>query len=228
MNDMEYQQLILNGYMNHRKYLVNHYTREAKRANDNDIPQDEFIARCRAILGAWEADLKRQLNERKKELQQIALLDKSKNEYCKNELANLTLDSFTVYLPAFTNNQLIGYLTINDIKELQKAIDSIQDRTNDKQGIELKSLCLFLYHKSGFDAPAKNNVDKWQWVLNEFGFKNKFTASSIGKTFNEIAQSQATRKNLNPKNYKQAETLFELFPDDVGLKNLLQAKEYSI
>jgi hypothetical protein len=132
MKDMEYQQLILNGYMNHRKYLVNHYTREAKKANDNDIPQDEFITRCRVVLGTWEADLKRQLNERKKELQQIALLDKSMNEYCKNELANLTLDSFTVYLPAFTNNQLIGYLTINDIKELQKAIDSIQDRTKKK------------------------------------------------------------------------------------------------
>lgn len=112
------------------------------------------------------------------------------------------------------------------VEALFKFLNWLKGDGQEHQEIELKSLCLFLRNRTGFIAPAKNDTLKWDKVLKEFGFNKKFKPSSVGKTYNDLNNSKDDLISpVTSKNYKQAEKLFEMFPDEIGLKNLLITKK---
>lgn len=86
--------------------------------------------------------------------------------------------------------------------------------------IEGKGFATFLFHRTGFIAPAKNNKAEWEKVLQQYGFAEKLTPATIGVVFNKISKSANRIDPQSDKNLTDALKLFKEFPDTEGVKKL--------
>lgn len=185
-----------------------------------NMSNDELLVFFQSLLPLHERRIKEKLIEKGVDLDQFLDYTQARlNLAIQNDLdiKNRTKDSNSAL--AF----LDGTKFISDIKKIQGVIVKQVDDSQGSDKVELKSLCLFLFFKTDFTAPAKNDKAKWAQILSDYGFEQIFTAASIGKTFNDL-NSVANRSSLERKHYNQAEELFSKYPDNPGLKKLLQLR----
>lgn len=141
--------VVINGYFdaNTKQFLSKYFLRSFKKsAVDHYYEAEEFYSGCNRVLDAWEAYLKTQINERKKELQIMFEMAEDKTltysdlegktiqekwqetiEYCKSELSNegpnwIGSLTFNVHLGQVTNGRIYGSLHYNEIQHIREEL----------------------------------------------------------------------------------------------------------
>ena len=143
---MDYQEIILQGYFdeNNRQHLENYFYRELKKAEKENYEADEFINGCHKILNYWKSDLTVQINERKKELNNIFMLEKQKPkntnsdeiiEYAKHEQKDVRPDgigslTYNMNLFKLTKGKVSYQMAYSEWQIIDHAIKSITLKVN--------------------------------------------------------------------------------------------------
>jgi len=146
--ELNFIEIVLNGYINNRKYLPAYYLRQLKQAQKNHhYNPDEFLNRCADVCNQLETNITDQVRERKFELYEMLTaaeegritfkgnsgltheqeLEETKT-YCLEELKPSsqpdTVGSITynVQLTYFTNHHFRGILYFEDIINVKRAL----------------------------------------------------------------------------------------------------------
>jgi hypothetical protein len=166
---MDYLKIVLEGYIldNNRKYLVEYFVREQKKASKEYYSAEEFFSGCKSVVQQFTEEIKRQLYKEKNNC--YFAIEHIKNrtmtfsqpdssltyeEQCEkaleiweDQLAGWTMDSFSVNLFSL-NNGYTGYLWNSDLLYISNAIekakslilmenDIIADENKNNKNIEL-------------------------------------------------------------------------------------------
>lgn len=136
MNHGQYLHILLDGYANHRDFLIKYFTRMAKKANEKEfIDYEEFFSRCYNGIKSLEneIDQKRykdlhkldqyihglynQMNDSNREELEVkiketeTIRDKTGGQFDRN--------SYSINLLQFTQNKFEGHLYLKDIDTIK-------------------------------------------------------------------------------------------------------------
>jgi len=136
MEEKDYFEIVLNGFVSNRKYLTDYFIREYKEAEIKNYGFAEFFNKCLNVVSAIDKELKKQYYSDKKEIQEglqaaISTNDKEDEKAISeqlNELNNLKECNYSVNLYQFTKGKFTGDLDCEDIKYIALSIGlAIQD-----------------------------------------------------------------------------------------------------
>lgn len=147
-HELNFIEIVINGYINHRKYLPTYYLRQLKQAQTNHhYNPDEFLSRCADVCNQLEKNITDQVRERRFELYDMlaaaeegiitfkgnsGLTHEQKMEetktYCLEELKpssqpdTVGSATYNVQLTYFTNHRFRGILYYEDIIKVSRAL----------------------------------------------------------------------------------------------------------
>lgn len=139
---MNYPDIILNAYLieNNREHLEAYFTSQFKQAEQTQFVEAElFFNGCIKAIESWENDLRRQVNERKKELYSMLMVAKRGSpsgneqerlqtiEYCQQELKDERPDgigsiTYNVHLHSLTSGRVQGNVPYSEVLKIKLAI----------------------------------------------------------------------------------------------------------
>ena len=178
--------VVLNGYINERKYFLDYLLREQKKAEAEHYQAEEFFSKCFDVVEGFKQDLDRQLNERKREL--YLMLGEAKNEtinygqeselsykercketkeYCQKELKEISRHNFTVLLHSYTKTAFTGHLHYDHVLEIETKIASANEAYNSEINLEE---VLRKYKRS----PEANLIPPYRLLFYKFDNWEKF------------------------------------------------------
>ena len=148
---VDYLEIVLTGYFNNSNYLEKYFLREFRKAEKEYFEPEEFFSGCLKVIEVFEANLQKQVHERKKELYLLKDISKDKKavEYCERELKNERPNgignlSFTVHLNSLTKGRFtrnMPYIDVLHIKNnIQKAWDKISDNVIEGEAKQIEPL----------------------------------------------------------------------------------------
>jgi hypothetical protein len=165
-----YVLIILNGWIDHRDFLADHFYREYNLAEKNLISFEEFFQNLIKANQLFLDDITRQINERKREIALIKTLREKEGNPVDDLQGQLDVE-FSVHLMTMTNNKFIGQLWGKDIGCIHQAIIQSMEKIADEAILnKLKSL-----------------VDP-QRLLKIPPFQNNFDSSSEIEVYEHFAQ----------------------------------------
>lgn len=144
---MEYLKIVIGGYQTQGKYLSQFFYRNWKEAEEKHYLKDEFFSRCYGVCSLMEKDIRKQVNDQKRNLMDYLTDAKSGNpninmnvseqelnhliEESENELLELILNGMRQYSVTLTDiegGQFTGYLDYADIEEIRVALKEAEKR----------------------------------------------------------------------------------------------------
>ena len=220
MRKGEYLKIILEGYINNKQFLSEHFYREFKNAEKNHVGIIEFGTGLKEVQEFFLNDLKRQYNDRLEELSIIKGLLKKEGKPI-DDLEVPEIANFSVHLSSVTKNNYIGHLWLNDLDIINDALlkfISKYDADNlplpPKQDIE--DLTKEKLEGYGFDKESIDRLFTWEnyecTLINNRGY---FWASNKeNKIYSGIAGKEKQFSNSIPPPYhKEPKEKFETFDE---------------
>jgi hypothetical protein len=185
MTDKNYQNMLLDGFINHNDFLTNHIKRESIKAKENNTPNDEFFARCYSIIEHWENILDNEINARKRELYQILSINQSEEtkHYCTTELNEINRHNFYIQLRIITNGEFSGQLSYTNVLHIKNAIDAAGKDEGSNNNKPRHALIAFVYHSKGIQIDSQN-MDK---VAELNGWNSKNSGKKIKDHYNSFS-----------------------------------------
>ena len=137
---MDYLNLILAGYSdaNSREHLQDYFYVEYKKAEQQFYSTDLFFGGCLKVIEFFESDLKKQLNEYKKELYEGLRIttDNEAKAYFTDELNNISMNNFffNLHHQSWPSQYLyFNRLQYSEIQNIKKAILETEIKVNSEQ-----------------------------------------------------------------------------------------------
>lgn len=136
---MNYLEIVFNGYLieNNRKYLIDYFEREFKKAEKENYSIDEFINGCISVIEDLEKEMDKRLFKRKsdlyllQELNEIKTKDditKEKLKHFELELSSINRNNFPVNLLHFTKNKYVGNIFYTDVLCIRDIILQVEQK----------------------------------------------------------------------------------------------------
>ncbi len=118
-----YIDILLDGYLNHKEYLSEHFYREYKEAEKKQIGVSEFFKRLNDTNTVFLDEIKRKYNERVNELLLIKSIWENEGKPLKDlEDQKPEMRNYSIHLMSLTKGKYLGHLWITDIDYIQQAI----------------------------------------------------------------------------------------------------------
>lgn len=177
----DYLSIVLIGHIENANYLKEYFIREQKKAEKEFISETEFYNRCGDIITSFKGELRKKLNDRKKELYFfIDLLIRENKEHeikgVRHELNTISTNNYTVDLQSFTNNKFIGKLWKLNIDFIEENLRNARQFNASEQ--EIKNVLEILKEKT-------STIDKLDYLKNnplKFSSQPPITSLQIPKS----------------------------------------------
>ncbi len=225
-----YIDIILDGYMNHKEYLSEHFYREYKEAEKKHIGIAEFFKRLNEANAVFLNEIKQKYHERVNELELIKSIWESEGKPVKDlEDQKPEMWNYSVHLMSLTKGKYLGHFWITDIDYVQKAIVKAieifeaktlppQQPEREKDAIKLlierTELHNFLsvpapdiLHKNAFRHDEKDKPVECNIYHPKYGYPGfeTHTKEVVVTSFNPITvyQDESTGKYVHCRYYQQ-------------------------